>query len=145
VEYYLTHVVTAALDALSPGNLRHFDTRGCAFDFNASLSHTRFKVLTGQLCNAFAARLEQDKSKQAVDDANMLFKRVWLGTPTAPSDVALTVKKLGYDLFHTAGPNTNFMGKVERDNGGRGCEEHYQGDSGGYSCRSCSPLWFHDS
>lgn len=104
VEYYLFHVVIAALDALSPNNNRHFDTRGCAFDFNASLSNTRFKVLTGQFCSACAARIESEISKQAVDDALRLLRRAWLGTPAAPSDVALTVKKLGYDLFHTAGP-----------------------------------------
>jgi hypothetical protein len=113
VEYYLSHVVTAALDALSPGNERHFDTRGCAFDFNASLSDTRFKVLTGQLCSACAARLEQEVSKQAVDDAIVLLRRAWLGTPSAPSDVALTVKKLGYDLFHTAGPTPTTWEKLK--------------------------------
>jgi hypothetical protein len=113
VEYYLSHVVIAALDALSTGNERHFDTRGCAFDFNASLSYTRFKVLTGQLCSDCAARLEQEVSKQAVDDANALLKRAWLGTPSAPSDVALTVKKLGYDLFHTAGPTPTIWEKLQ--------------------------------
>jgi len=113
VEYYLSHVVTAALDALSPGNERHFDTRGCAFDFNSSLADTRFKALTGQLCSACAARLEKETSKQSVDDANVLLKRAWLGSPTAPSDVALTVKKLGYDLFHTAGPTPTLWEKLK--------------------------------
>jgi hypothetical protein len=113
VEYYLSHVVTAALDALSPNNERHFDTRGCAFDFNASLANTRFKVLTGRLCSTCAPRLEQETSKQSVDDANVLLKRAWLGSPTAPSDVALTVKKLGYDLFHTSGPTPTLWEKLK--------------------------------
>jgi hypothetical protein len=113
VEYYLTHVITASLDALSHYNRRHFDTRGCAFDFNASLYHTRYKSLSGQLCNECAERIEQERLKQTVDDANTLFRRVWLGTPTAPSDVALTVKKLGYDLFHTSGPTPTLWEKLK--------------------------------
>src|SRR5262249_26468935 len=112
VEYYLSHVVNAALDAIS-SNERHADTRGCAFDFNASLANTRFKVLTGKLCSTCAARLEREISKQTVDDANLLLKRAWLGSPTAPSDVALTVKKLGYDLFHTAGPTPTLWEKLK--------------------------------
>ena len=103
VEYFLSFATLASLDAIARPMERHFDTRGCVFDFNATLQHARLKVLSGDICSSCADKVEELTSKQVIADAQTLLKRSWLGTASAPSDVALTVKKLGYDLFHTSG------------------------------------------
>jgi hypothetical protein len=103
VEYYLSILVTSALDALGANIDRHYNTRGCIFDFNAALSDKRLSVLSGHICPKCAARIEAHSGTDTLADALILLKRSWLGTPGAPSEVATTVKKLGYDLFHTTG------------------------------------------
>jgi hypothetical protein len=108
VEYFLTLVTLASLDAVVRPMERHLDTRGCAYDFNAKLRDTRLKVLSGHICDDCRSEIERKTSKETVEDAKILLKRSWLGTPAAPSDVAVTVKKLGYDLFHTAGAKPSF-------------------------------------
>jgi small basic protein len=108
VEYYLSFTVIAALDAVVHDVDRHYETRGCVFDFNASLDDARWSVLSGQLCNSCTTHVENSTSKLVLDDARILLNRTWLGTPSNPSEVALTVKKLGYDLFHTAGIKPTF-------------------------------------
>lgn len=102
VEYYLSFVAGAALDAITDIG-RHFETRGCIFDFNGSLSDARLSVLSGHVCDSCASEIKTQASKQVFDDALVLLNRSWLGGSSAPSDVAITVKKLGYDLFRTAG------------------------------------------
>jgi hypothetical protein len=102
VEYFLTFTAIASLNAIVRTMDKHFDTRGCVSDFNASLGDARQKVLTGHICHSCRRKIEAI-SRGIFTDADILLKRTWLGSPTAPSDIALTVKKLGYDLFHTAG------------------------------------------
>jgi hypothetical protein len=108
VEYYLSILVIVAIDAVIPDMHRHFDTRGCMFDFNASLSDVRLSVLSGHLCSVCATQIEIKASKQVLDDSRILLKRDWLGKTSDPSDISVTVKKLGYDLFHTAGARPTF-------------------------------------
>jgi hypothetical protein len=102
VEYFLTFTAIASLDAIVRPMDSHFDTRGCVSDFNARLGDARQKVLTGHICHSCQKKIEAT-SREVFTDADILLKRTWLGSSTAPSDIALTVKKLGYDLFHTAG------------------------------------------
>jgi hypothetical protein len=102
VEYYLSFVAVAAVDAIADIR-RHFETRGCICDFNCSLSDARLKVLTGYICETCASSIQGGASGHALADAELLMKRDWLGSSSAPADVALTVKKLGYDLFRTSG------------------------------------------
>jgi hypothetical protein len=102
VEYYLTFVVATALGTLASFR-RHFETRGCIFDFNGGLSEARFSVLTGYICDSCQSLIRTQSSNQVLEDARILLSRDWLGDSSAPSDVAVTVKKLGYDLFRTAG------------------------------------------
>jgi len=52
--------------------------------------------------------MESDASPQTVEDARILLKRTWLGDPTKTSEEAITAKKLGYDLFHTASAIPSF-------------------------------------
>ena len=103
VEYYLSILVTSALDAVGAGIDRHFNTRGCIFDFNASLSDKRLSVLSGHICADCKMKIEKMAGSQVVADALVLLQRSWLGSAQQPSEVAFTVKKLGYDLFHTTG------------------------------------------
>src|SRR5262249_12253269 len=100
--------VTSALDALGADIERHYLTRGCLFDFNASLGDKRLSVLSGNICPDCAAQIEGKAGKEFVSDALILLKRDWLGDSNTPSAVASTVKKLGFDLFHTTGAKPNF-------------------------------------
>lgn len=68
-------------------------------------------VISGQLCSSCAARVEAI-SKQTLDDARILINRAWLGDQSKPSDVASTVKKLGYDLFNTSGFRPTFKERL---------------------------------
>jgi hypothetical protein len=102
VEYYLSFVALAALDVRTDIG-RHFETRGCIYDFNASLGDARLSVLTGHICDACANAIKTQTSNQVLKDAQVLLRRAWLGDSSTPSDVAVTVNKLGYDLFRTAG------------------------------------------
>ena len=103
VEYYLSMVTVSAIDAASVNLERHFLTRGCSFDFNASLSDTRFSVLSGNICSECQAKITAKCGGQFTQDALMLLNRDWLGDADKPLPAAVTVKKLGFDLFRTAG------------------------------------------
>src|SRR5271170_6932947 len=94
VEYYLSFVAVAALDA-KVDLARHFETRGCISDFNASLADARLSVLSGHICDSCARLIEAQTSKRVLEDARLLLSRPWLGDSSAPSDVAATVKKMG--------------------------------------------------
>jgi hypothetical protein len=112
VEYYLSILVTSALDALGAGIQRHYLTRGCNFDFNATLDHKRLSVLSGNICPECAAKIQAKGGKEFVSDGLILLKRDWLGDSNDPSAVATTVKKLGFDLFHTTGATANFKERL---------------------------------
>ena len=113
VEYYLSILVTSALDALALGIERHYYTRGCIFDFSASLADKRLSVLSGCICPTCSAVIEGGAGKQFVDDAQLLLKRDWLGDSTKPSAVADAVKKMGFDLFHTTGAKPTFKERLK--------------------------------
>jgi hypothetical protein len=102
VEYYLSFVVAAAIESVV-SLATHFETRGCISDFNRTLSDARFSVLTGHICEVCERKIKTQASIQAFDDAKTLLVRKWLGNSSWPSDVAVTVKKMGYDLFQTSG------------------------------------------
>ncbi len=113
VEYYLTFLDTVAIIAATPGAVsQHYGITGCAMDFNESISSARYATLCGYLCPDCASALENGTSKQVLADANLLLKRSWLGGSAKPSDVAVNVKKLGYDLFHTTGLRPTFAERV---------------------------------
>jgi len=107
VEYYLSCVVVAALDA-KVDLARHYETRGCITDFNAGLADARFSVLSGYICHNCAQAIKEQASKKLLDDVHVLLDRRWLGDSSAPSEVALTIKKMGYDLFRTSGIKPNW-------------------------------------
>jgi hypothetical protein len=111
VEYYLSFVAVASVDAIADIR-RHFDTRGCICDFNSSLSDARLKVLIGYVCETCASSIKSNASSEALDDAQLLLKREWLGDDSEPADAATVVKKLGYDLFRTAGIKPTFRERL---------------------------------
>lgn len=112
VEYYLSILVTAALDDLGADIKGHYLTRGCNFDFNVSLGDTRLSVLSSYICPDCAAKIEDKAGKKFVSDALILLKREWLGDSNKPSPVANAVKKLGFDLFHTTGVKPTFKERL---------------------------------
>jgi hypothetical protein len=112
VEYYLSILVTSALDVLGAGVERHYFTRGCNFDFNASLGDKRPSVLSGDICPQCAAKIEAEAGEKFVSDALILLKRDWLGDSNTPSAVATAVKKFGFDLFRTTAAKPNLKERL---------------------------------
>jgi hypothetical protein len=105
VEFFLNQLIVAAVDTACGDNFpfRHYGTKGCIFDFSADLADVRLAVLTGLLCDQCCNKITHFCSKKLVEDAKLLLRKKWLGDSTNPTDVAITTKKLGYDLFHTKG------------------------------------------
>ena len=105
VEFFLSFAVKVAIDKACGDQFpqRHIMTKGCSFDFHADIANARYSVLSGWLCAQCINTISLAHSDQLVNDAQLLLKREWLGTVAEPSDVSITAKKLGYDLFHVKG------------------------------------------
>ncbi|EOK6316629.1 hypothetical protein ACM8C1_004615 [Vibrio parahaemolyticus] len=105
VEFFISCLIRTSIDCACGNNspTRHIGTKGCCFDFSASLSDIRFYVLSGLICTDCKETIEQACSEQLVQDACLLANKEWLGTVCEPSDASITAKKLGHDLFHTSG------------------------------------------
>ena len=105
LEFFLSLLVESSIDFACGDNFpnRHVTTTGCCFDFTAELADARFSVLSGFLCSDCISAISNAHSKQLASDAKLLLQKAWLGTVAAPSDVSVTAKKLGHDLFHTKG------------------------------------------
>lgn len=105
VEFFLTQLLANSVDFAcgkdSPP--QHFPTRGCLFDFSASLEDARIATLTAYVCQECKESLSSAKTPRFVDDVQVLLKKSWLGTEKQPSVASSTSHKLGYDLFHTTG------------------------------------------
>lgn len=114
VEFFLSKVVVSAIHKAcgvkSPCS--HIETKGCVFDFSASLAETRFSVLSGFICAQCQKAIFDAGGEKMLLDAQVLLEKKWLGTIGAPSDVALNAKKLGYDLFHTSGIKTTWYERI---------------------------------
>jgi hypothetical protein len=93
IEYYLTFIIAAVASIVAPRLPDHHETRGCLCDFNVTLRDARYSVLTGHLCELCAAEIRNSSSDSTVK----------LGDEAKPSEIALVVKKLGFDLFRTSG------------------------------------------
>lgn len=105
IEFFLTLLAESAIGMACKKNWpsSHHATMGCAFDFTASLEDARWSVLNGFLCASCREAIGKNGQDKLLDDSLLLLKRDWLGVPEAPSIIATTTKKLGYDLFHTRG------------------------------------------
>jgi hypothetical protein len=114
VEFYLMFILHASIrNACSDEYLQaHHSTKGCTFDFNTLLPDARFSVLTGFLCESCWRKIATTTSAQVADDARLLLTKKWIGDGTDPTDVASTARKLGYDLFRTAGISQTLGEKV---------------------------------
>lgn len=105
VEFFLTLLVETGIDIACGARFppRHHATKGCVFDFSASIRDVRWSVLSGFLCTSCCNTIKQVRSQQLVEDVRLLLNKEWLGDAKNPTNVANTAKKLGYDLFRTSG------------------------------------------
>ena len=105
LEFILTLVIREAVASASKslsGSI-HLGTKGCLFDFTASLDEVRNKVLNGFICRNCCKKLERDGFPDFAKELTPILQKKWLGKsddPTSPAGVSL---KLGYDLFTTKG------------------------------------------
>ena len=108
LEFILTLIIREAVASVSK-SLRgsiHLGTKGCLFDFTASLSDVRNKVLNGYICGHCCEALKSDGLSDFADELTPIIEKQWLGKsddPTSPAGISL---KLGYDLFTTKGAET---------------------------------------
>jgi len=105
VEFFLSYTVRFAIDSACGDNIpeRHFETKGCVFDFSSTLSNSRYSVMTGYLCKNCEDHIVRKTSAAFIEDAKILLEKKWLGSIESPSDISKTAKKFGFDLFHTTG------------------------------------------
>jgi hypothetical protein len=81
----------------------HLGTKGCIFDFTASLEEAKFKTLHGFVCEFCRNALVQDGLADLAPSIGTILRKEWLGRRSDPSSAAGILAKLGYDLFVTRG------------------------------------------
>ena len=105
LEFILTLILREAVASVSKslnGSI-HLGTKGCLFDFTASLNEVRNKVLNGFICRHCREELKRGGFSDFADELTPILQKQWLGKsddPTSPAGISL---KLGYDLFTTKG------------------------------------------
>lgn len=105
LEFILTLILREAVSSISP-SLRgsiHLGTKGCLFDFTATLDEVRYKVLNGNICAHCHNALLQDNYPELADELRFVLGKEWFGKPSEPLSPANITSKLGYDLFTTKG------------------------------------------
>jgi hypothetical protein len=90
----------------------HVGTRGCVCDFTPSLNEVRLKALNGFVCHYCRDRLQSTGDPSVLDSVNALLSRKWLGSLKNSSSTASILKKLGGDLFQTAGLHPTFWERI---------------------------------
>lgn len=105
IEFILTLILRESVPIISPslGDSVHLGTRGCLFDFTASIGDVRLKVLNGFVCSYCRAVLEADGYGLLANDLVYVLQKSWLGKSTDPNTPAGIATNLGYDLFLTKG------------------------------------------
>jgi hypothetical protein len=113
VEFILTLVVSCSIYALpNRGDLSHYGTKGCLFDFNADLSNARFMALQGFICSECRLKLQGLGNVDLADDLSAFLSKKWLGQISDPTSPAGIASKLGYDLFATKGLTPRWSEKL---------------------------------
>jgi hypothetical protein len=105
LEFVYILVVRYALSAAYPRLLqaRHYATRGCLFDFTATLADLRFKVLNAHLCSTCATALQEAASADILTQVKHVLAKTWVGQPGQRGTPAAIMAKLGYNLFLATG------------------------------------------
>lgn len=105
LEFIITLVLRESVSSISP-SLRasvHLGTKGCLFDFTATLDDVRYKVLNGNICTHCRNALLKDKYPNLADELLYVLGKEWFGDPLNPMSPANITLKLGYNLFTTKG------------------------------------------
>jgi hypothetical protein len=113
LEFILTLIIREAVASVSK-SLRgsiHLGTKGCLFDFTASLSDVRNKVLNGFICGHCCEALKSDGFSDFPDELTPIIRKQWLGKSDEPNSPAGISLKLGYDLFATKGAEATIWEK----------------------------------
>jgi hypothetical protein len=85
----------------------HLETMGCIFDFTHDLNNTRFKVLSGYICEKCRSQIPKKKYNEISD----VLKMNWLGDNKNENTPASISRKLGYNLFRTKSFKPRFRDK----------------------------------
>jgi hypothetical protein len=116
LEFFITLVLRQAVSLVSP-SLRgsvHLGTKGCLFDFTASLEDVRLKTLQGFICGDCRASLAIDGHAQLAEHLPLVLDTgKWLGKTEDPTTPAGIVSSLGYDLFKTKGVKPSFWERTQ--------------------------------
>jgi hypothetical protein len=114
LEFILTQVVREAAAAAVPAMTRsqHLGTKGCLFDFSATVSEARYKALSSFICAHCREKIEDARGPELVDALLLLNSREWLGAEVDPKSPAAVTHRLGHGLFVTAGAKPSLRERV---------------------------------
>jgi hypothetical protein len=105
LEFVLSNVQRAALRMLITNNIgSHFPTRGCVWDFTATVEDARMCVAAGYLCKTCRATLFSALGEDQVAALEAFLRNDWIGSVDDNSSVASDLKRIfRYDLARTRG------------------------------------------
>jgi len=107
LEFIQLLVLQDAMFGVCPELSTHMGTRGCLFDFCASLSDARQNVLSGSICKLCQAVMSDHGHGDLVNPLLKMLSRDWIGNSQDPASPAGITSKLGHDLFLTKGLKPN--------------------------------------
>jgi len=91
----------------------HYPTRGCAWDFNASLVGIGAGILIGYMCSACEEGLRLQIDQSAIADVKKWLSQDWVGRVDDTGSVASNIKRVfGYDLARTKGLTRGFWDRM---------------------------------
>lgn len=107
----LRHAVALVSPSLSVGV--HLGTKGCLFDFTASLNEAKFKTLQGFICSQCRDALTADGHEPFIKEVAFASDTCkWLGRSEDITSPAGIVAKLGHDMFLTRGVSPTLQDRV---------------------------------
>lgn len=105
LEFVLSRIQRYALRIAFPSHLgSHYSTKGCVWDFDASIRDVHAGILTGFICEQCRNDLAAVLDEQAFKNIATLIDYQWIGRIEDAGSVASNLKRVyGFDLARTRG------------------------------------------
>jgi hypothetical protein len=114
LEFVLSNVQRAAIRMLLTTKIgSHYPTRGCVWDFTATVEDARISVSSGYLCGTCREAVRDALDEEEVRQLEVFLRNDWVGTLRDNTSVASDLKRIfGYDLSRTRGLSPSFGEKL---------------------------------
>jgi len=102
LEFILSNVQRAALRMLVTTEIgSHYPTRGCVWDFSATVEDARVSIASGYLCATCKDVIAKALRQEQVEDVEGLLRNDWIGSVDDSTSVASDLKRIfGLSLIH---------------------------------------------